>query len=305
MGEIAGLIAAFTWACTSVMMASLSARTSPVALSALRLGAATLALPLVLLFSGTTSEIADAPLLTILGIAASGFLGYGLGDTVYIRALNVLGMQITFPITMALFIGLTVLGGIVLLDEPMTFGLLGGAALVAYGASLLFSSSRRKTSEAEVQARAQGLAPSARPGWTAYALLPLVGLFWAVATLWLSAAKGDLSAIAVGTIRTPAGAIALLAFGLITQPANMRAPFASRMHIGTIVVAGLLGTLFGSLLYVYSVVEAGAAKAAVLSATAPLMALPLGVIFLGEPLGRRSVGGTACCVGGILLLTIF
>ncbi len=304
MGEIAGLIAAFTWSCTSVMLASLSARTSPVALSALRMGAATIALPLVLFVSGTASEIANAPLLTILGIAVSGFLGYGLGDTIYIRALNVLGMQITFPITMALFIGLTVLGGIVLLDEPVTVGLLGGAVLVAYGASLLFSSSRQRSAAEDIEARARGLAPSPRPGWAAYALLPLVGVFWAVATLWLAAAKGDLSAIAVGTIRTPAGAIALLTFGLITQPANMRAPFSDRMHIGTIVVAGLLGTLFGSLLYVYSVVEAGAAKAAVLSATAPLMALPLGVIFLGEPFTRRSVGGTACCVGGILLLTI-
>ena len=304
MGEIAGLIAAFTWSCTSVMLASLSARTSPVALSALRLGAATLALPIVLLVSGTASQIGDASMLTILGIAGSGFLGYGLGDTVYIRALNVLGIQITFPMTMASFIGLTVLGGIVLLDEPVTIGLLGGAILVALGASLLFSSSKRRTAAADIEARARGLAPSVRPGWAAWALLPLVGIFWAVATLWLSASKGDLSAIAVGTIRTPAGAVALLTFGMITQPGSMRAPFADRMHIGTIVVAGLLGTLFGSLLYVYSVVEAGAAKAAVLSATAPLMALPLGVIFLGEPFTRRSVGGTAACVGGILLLTI-
>ena len=44
------------------------------------------------------------------------------------------------------------------------------------------------------------------------------------------------------------------------------------------------------------------ARTAVLSATSPLMALPLSIIFLGEKLTRRIGLGTALCVVGILLV---
>lgn len=299
MGELAGLIAAFTWSVTSIALTSLSARTSPVALSALRLSAATLALPFVVLFSGTTGEIAAAPIIGLLAVAGSGFLGYGIGDTAYIRALSVVGIQITFPIATALFICFTVLGGILFFGESVTFGIIAGAILVGGGSSLLISSPRGKVG-ASVADRAE----VRKRRLIGFGLLMTVGITWAIATLWLSEAKGDLSAIAAGAIRTPAGAIGLLAFGLATRPRDIAAPFSDRRHIGAIVLAGLFGTLFGSLLYVYSVVEAGPAKAAVLSSTAPLMALPLGVVFLGEVFTKRSVWGTVCCVGGIVLVTL-
>ncbi len=296
MGELAGLLAAFTWSCTSIVLASLATKTSPVALSALRLSAASLALPLVLIFSGSADNLLAASILTVLGVAASGILAYGLGDTIYIRTLGTLGLQVSFPLSQSLFIALTVAGGVVLLDEPFTGGLVAGAALIALGAALLIRSNTESSSAAGLLSR-RDLRP--------YGLLVVIGAIWAAATLSLAGAKGDLTTIAVAAIRTPAGAVSMLAFGLLTRPAEIALPFRDRAHIGTIVAAGIVGTLFGSLMYVYSVVEAGAARASVLSATSPLMAFPLGIIFLRHQFRLTSAAGTGLCVLGILLVVLW
>jgi len=322
MGEAAALIAALTWSVTSVALTSLSARTSPVVLSGLRLGTASLIMPFLLWISGQAGDLLEASWWTLFAMAGSGLVGYGLGDTLYIRALSLIGMQQTFPISMALFIALTVIGGVLLLGEPFTWGLPAGAALIAGGVYLIVITGKREVSHvpiisaaepavatfADLPATETGPAPAMveAPPRTrtleAYVLILLVGIFWAAATLWLAGAKGDIGAIAAGTLRTPAGAVGLLAFAMATQPRNLRAPFLDRRHIGAIAAAGIAGTGFGSLLYIYAVVEAGAARTAVLSATSPLLALPLSIMFLGESFTSRIGLGTILCVAGIILV---
>ena len=317
MGELAALIAALTWSATSVALTSLSARTSPVVLSALRLGAGTLLMPLALFASGQAGDLADEKAWNLAQVVLSGFIGYGIGDTVYILALKRVGMQRTFPVTMALFIGLTVLGGVLLLDEPFTWGLPAGALLIGAGIYLIVIPGTGRVDAEAVQVPiaepgAAALAPlpvggnPARGGLDlmGYGLLLLVGILWAAATLWLAAGKGDLGAIAAGSIRTPAGAVALLGFALAFQPHELKRPFLNRNHILAIVAAGVVGTAFGSLMYVYAVVTAGAAKTAVLSATSPLLAMPLSIIFLKERFTRRIGIGTVLCVAGIVLVVL-
>ncbi len=312
MGEIAALISAMVWAGTSVALTSLSNRTAPVVLSGLRLAFGSIVVLVVLGFSGQGGDLTTASTATLIGVVASGFIGYGLGDTIYIAALKRLGMQRTFPITMALFIALTVLGGVVLLGESFTWGLPTGALLIGAGVYLVAIPARGASlqhvppvpADAAMAAFADSRAPAVlgAPGLVGYTLLVLVGVSWAIATLWLANAKGDLGPIAAGAIRTPAGAVALIGFALATQRPALAAPFRNRNHAVAILAAGMIGTGLGSLMYVYAVVEAGAARAAVLSATSPLMAIPLSIIFLGERLTRRIGAGTACCVVGILLV---
>jgi len=312
MGELAALLAALTWSATSVALTSLSTRTSPVVLSGLRLGFGALAMPLILWASGESSTIADAPLSTVAQVVASGALGYGLGDTLYILALNRLGMQRTFPVSMALYIGLTVIFGVLLLDEPFSWGLPAGALLIGAGISLIVIPAATPDRVPPPAVEAPDPAPVvvrsapayAPPGLAGYALLGGVGITWAAATLWLAAASGDLGAIAAGTIRTPAGAVALLGFALAFQRPALAAPLRDPRRLGAIALAGLVGTTIGSLLYVYAVVTAGAARTAILSSTSPLLALPLSIAFLGERLTRRILAGTLLCVAGIVLVVL-
>ncbi|MFI4927891.1 MAG: EamA family transporter, partial [Burkholderiales bacterium] len=208
MGEIAALISAVTWACTSVLLTTLTARTPPVVISALRLSAACFVLPFILLASGQASGIGDASAWTIFSVIASGVVGYGLGDTVYIHVLGMIGLQRAFPISMALFISLTVIGGIVLLGEPFKWGLPAGALLIAAGVYLIVIPGRGARGEptpviavaepalaAFPAFEAGGAAVATLPAATAtsvspaivaapnvllaYGLLVLVGLLWA------------------------------------------------------------------------------------------------------------------------------
>lgn len=311
-GQFAALAAAMIWACTSIALTSLSTRIAPVVLSGLRLAFGSAVVLVVLAFSGQAHDLADASKASLAGVILSGFIGYGFGDTIYIVALKRVGMQRTFPITMALFITLTVVGGVVVLGEDFTWGLPVGALLIGAGVYLLVIPANGSDPQpmppvpaepamntmAEIRRPAAFAAPDA----FGYGMLLAVGILWAIATLWLANARGDLDAVAAGAIRTPAGATALLGFALATQRPNLVAPFRNRNHLLAILAAGMVGTGIGSLLYVYSVLEAGAAQAAVLSATSPLMALPLSIIFLGERFTRRIGAGTAVCVLGIVVV---
>ena len=316
-GQLAALVAAMIWACTSVALTSLSTRVSPVVLSGLRLSFGSLVVLVVLFASGQAESLRDASQATLLGVILSGFVGYGLGDTIYIVALKRVGMQRTFPVTMALWIALTVAGGVLLLDEDISWGLPAGALFIGVGVYLLVIPGKGLRThpmppvpaEPAAAAFAEMEAPTpaahfASPGSFGYGLLIAVAIFWTIATLWLASAKGDLEPIAAGAIRTPAGAAVLVGFAMATQRPSLAAPFRNRNHLWAILAAGAVGTGVGSLLYVYGVLEAGAAQAAVLSATSPLMALPLSILFLGERFTQRIGLGTVLCVAGIILVVV-
>jgi drug/metabolite transporter (DMT)-like permease len=68
-----------------------------------------------------------------------------------------------------------------------------------------------------------------------------------------------------------------------------------------IAVLGAL-TSVSSVMFVAGVKHAGVAVASVLSSTAPMFAIPLAVVFLGERLTTRALVGAAVTVAGIVVL---
>ena len=66
----------------------------------------------------------------------------------------------------------------------------------------------------------------------------------------------------------------------------------------------LLGTGLGSILFIYAVEHTGAARTAFLTTSAPVFALPMGVMFLSEKLTPRVLLGTAVTILGIWLVLI-
>ena len=73
------------------------------------------------------------------------------------------------------------------------------------------------------------------------------------------------------------------------------------MILGT---AGVMGAGVGSMLYVLAVQQAGAARTAILSSTAPLFALPMAALLLHERITPRVVAGTLLSIVGIWLVTL-
>ena len=133
MGEAAALTSALCWAAVGVVVTSLSARLPAAALSALQMTIASAALLLALI----VSDLADASLATLLAVAGTGVIAFAIADPIYVRVLSIVGMQRTYPVTIGLFILLTTFGGVALLGERFTPGLLLGGALIVGGTYLI------------------------------------------------------------------------------------------------------------------------------------------------------------------------
>ena len=113
---------------------------------------------------------------------------------------------------------------------------------------------------------------------------------------------GSLDAVTAQAVRLPLAGLLLMA-----TPWGWGAPaMMGRVNRGVLARVGLLGaiTAASSVLFVTGVKLADIAVAAVLSSTAPLFAIPLGLIFLGERLTARAVFGTLVTVAGLALLQV-
>ncbi len=293
MGEAAALASALTWAGTSVALARLGSRYSAPILSMLRLLAATPFLVLVVILTGATPQLREASPGVLFAMVGSGLIGYGLGDTTYIRSLSGVGIQRMAPTTTALWVALSAAGGIWLLDERFSWGLVGGGVLVIAGTWFII-------------ARSAAALESGPPRWGAarsVLAISAVALTWTAATLVLAGGRGDLGAPAAGLVRIPTGGVAIgLALSIVTR-GDLPGMLPRGRDLALIVAVGIVGTGLGSVLYIFSVAEAGAARAVVLNSTSPLIALPLSMLVLRErPTGRIGIGTVLCVAGTVLVL---
>lgn len=291
VGEAAALASAVTWASTSIVLSRLGARYAAPVLSASRL---LLATPLAMLFMLIAGR-GTAPVTpwAIGAMIASGVIGYGIGDTTYIRSMREIGLQRVAPTTTAAWVALSALGGVLLLHEAASWRLAVGSAGVVTGTYLIVA-----------QAAAPLAASTTTRGWStisSIAAIATVAGAWTIATLLVAGARGGLPSTAIAAIRLPAGGIAIAAITSTTAGGrtHWRALPRGRDLAATIGVA-TFGTGIGSWLYLYAVTTAGAARAVVLNSTAPLMALLLSVLLLHERVSWRVALGSLLCMGGAL-----
>jgi DME family drug/metabolite transporter len=78
---------------------------------------------------------------------------------------------------------------------------------------------------------------------------------------------------------------------------------AGRGPLVTIAILSVV-TAASSVLFVASLKYAGVAVGSVLSSTAPVFALPLGVMFLGERIATATVAGVLLAVAGVVVLQL-
>lgn len=292
MGELAALASAATWAGTSTALARLGGRYHAPVLSAMRLLVATPLLIAFLVADGSASTIEPISL-PVFAMVASGVVGYGLGDTAYIRTLAKVGIQRLAPTTTAAWVALSAIGGILLLDEPATWGLVFGGVAIIAGCFLI------------VQRAASAVAEALPGEWsvprTVAAIMVVAGA-WTGATLLLAGGRGDLSTAAAGAIRIPVGGLVVGGLMLSVTRGSVLQSLPRGHDLALISAVGIFGTGIGSWLYIYAVAEAGAARAVILNSTSPLMAIVLAMVFLHERLTPNTAVGTALCVAGTLVV---
>ena len=316
MGEAAAVAAAVSWAFSSVAMTSVSVRVPALVIGALMASFASVILVTALVITGQYDDLTAASAATLLALVTSGVVGFAIGEPIYVRTLSILGMQRTYPVAMGLFILFSSTGGIVLLGERFTPGLVLGGVLIVGGAYLIAAfrrepshgghaapslpgdgSSRTAVAPAAVQARSRHL--------RAYGMLVLVPVMWTTATLVLARTADEVGPIPAAALRVPAGAMLLTVFLLLVRPRDLGDALRSRRDVLTIAGAGVAGISIASLLFVFALFEAGAARTSVLTASSPLFAMPLAVAFLGEQLTRYVLLGTTLSVAGIIIVVTF
>jgi drug/metabolite transporter (DMT)-like permease len=134
--------------------------------------------------------------------------------------------------------------------------------------------------------------------WTAV----VASVAWAVSTVMMKTPLHEIEPLTAQAVRLPL-ASALLFLTPWTRGAARSLRQAGR---GPLVRMGVLSviTAASSVLFVASLKYAGVAVGSVLSSTAPLFALPLGVVFLGERVSAWTILGALVAVSGIVVLQL-
>ncbi|MHB8516604.1 MAG: EamA family transporter, partial [Dehalococcoidia bacterium] len=248
----------------------------------------------LLVATGGLVQLSEMTFVTGVSMMASGVLGQAVGDTLYINALGFLGVTRTFPITNSAYPFLTFLLAVLLLGERVTWALPVGGLLIVAGITWIVLEQRRAD-------RGDAVRVELTRG-VVFALA--AALAWATATVWLRGQQGNLDAIAAASLRIPAASVAVLGTLAVTSRVERPPRHLTARSIAIVGLAGLLGTGLGSILFIYAVQHTGAARTAFVTTSAPLFALPMGVIFLSEKLTARVLLGTAVTIAGIWLVLL-
>jgi len=286
-GALCAAGAALSWAVIGLLVRALSASFNSVTVNAAR---STVGSALLLAWVLTTEGIAPLTAMsarTFALLAISVLLAVWLGDTAFFESTRALGLaramtvSMTYPLFAALLAAL-------FLGEALTLRLAVGSLLALGGLVLTVG-------------RQQGGVERAR-FWPGMGAATLASLAWAVSIILLKPSLAEVDAVLAQAVRLPVAAVLLWA-----TPWAWSAGAPWRGHeSGALWRLFALGglTAVSSIMFVASVQYTGVAVAAVLSSTAPMFAIPLGFVFLGERLALRGIVGTIVTVIGIGVLQL-
>jgi drug/metabolite transporter (DMT)-like permease len=290
LGEIVGLLAALAWAATGLLVRAHGAGIHAIVINALR---CTIAGAVFLAAWPFVANHEPVPLAAWFFLGLSLITGLGVGDSLYFEALKRIGVARAMPISMGYPV-LAAIGAVFLLDEKLgplaAVGIvltLGGVHLVALPAG------GREFSATHGSSPGRGY-------WVGIAMAATAAVSWSCSTLALRPALELVDVPTASAIRMPLVSALLWVtarrVGVLPRAEHLRG-----RALLAIVVTGLT-TVAATAFFLQSVALAGAGRAAVLTATSPVFAVPFSVFVLGERGGWRIAAGTLCSVIGVVLL---
>lgn len=287
-GEAVALISAVLWALSSVLMGWGVKRLHVVPLNMIRCAVSTAFFWSLLPFFGGIEALAAIPAEQWLWLFLSVAALLIVGDLLYFRSLDMAGVSWTMPVASVNPLWAVLLAA-VFVDEPLSWSLLAGTILVIAGV-ILVSRSTSKTGPVDHRRQRIGLL-----------LALLTSVAWGIGQVILKPATEGMDSVVANSIRQPMAALMMLGLALARGRLKDLRELDRRSWLA-IVVASLVGTGLGSLLFVLSIQMIGAGQTAVLTSTAPLMAIPLAVLVLRERPNLWTLIGALLATAGIILV---
>jgi len=298
IGELAALGAALCWTFSAVLYKMALAETKPVSANVVRCAGTSLILVLVFAMMGKTHVFAGLSAYVVLLASVSGLIGLGLGDTLYMSSLEILGVARAVPITCTypLF---SIVWGYLFASETTTLLVVLGAVAIVFGIWLLAGEKKQQeinNGELWRKNRSKGFF---------FALAAAIA--WSVSISLINlAVKATASleqAYAINTLRL----VAVAAFMLALVPFSSMKSLVRMMKLKTAVMllaGGLIAIGLGWFLLTTSFIYIPESKAVPISSTTPLFSTLSGVVFLREKVTARIIIGSILVVAGIFLIFV-
>jgi len=287
LGALAALGSAVTWAVTGLLVRSLMADLGSVAVNALRSSVGGALLVAWVLGTRGIAPFASISAGALALLALSIVAAVTIGDTMFFESTRALGLGRAMTVSMTYPVGAALLAA-AFLDEPITPALAAGTLLTLGGLTLIVAPWAQR-------------APGER-FWLGVGTATLASLAWAVSVVFLKSPLDDIEPVTAQAIRLPLAAATLW----VTPWA--RGALGGLRRRDPSVLARLAGlsvlNAVSSVMFVAGVKHAGVAVATVLSSTAPMFAIPLAVVFLGERLSLGALLGAAVTLAGIVVLQL-
>ncbi|MDH3499050.1 MAG: DMT family transporter [Acidimicrobiia bacterium] len=293
--QVAALLAAASWAVGAVIAANPAREMGGPRFTRLRMIYVSIMLLVAATMTGGWESIAAGDLGLI---AISAIVGLLIGDVALFTAMAQIGPRRTGVLFTA-NAPMAAIGGVLLFGERFTPLSLLGAALTVGGIVLavLFGTARGDT---HVFERIEGSMVSGVIWATVGALGQAVGALAAkpvldagADTVAVAAARAVIATVALWIVARPTDRL--------VKPAN-RAPLNARYH-GILVISGVFGMVIGMTLVLYALGHGDAGVTTILSATTPVMLLPLiWVVSHRRPTFGAWVGAATTVVGTALLV---
>ena len=287
VGMLCALGSAMSWSVTSLMVSALTPGIGSFTINAAR---TTLTAAIVIgwmLLAGGLDTVLTLSIGSLALLAVSIVLAIPIGDTIFFESAQRLGLGRAMTISMSYPVVAASLAAL-LLGERLSGPIVVGGLLTLAGLGLI------------VMARVE---PPGEPRpWRGVVEALLAALAWGVSVVALRVPLDEIDPVSAQAIRLPVGAVMLWVtpWALRGVPALLRGGWP--LFVRLLALAAL--TAVSSVMYGASVKYAGVAVASVLSSTAPLFAVPLGIVFLNERLPALALLGAVVTVAGIVMLRL-
>ncbi|MBC7129842.1 DMT family transporter [Candidatus Bathyarchaeota archaeon] len=294
IGELSALGAALCWTVSAVLYKEALKEARPIAANTIRCIGTGIFLITVLALTGGFEVLVNLQYCVILLACASGLIGLGIGDTLYLFSIDLIGVSRAVPITCTypLF---SLVWAVLLAGEHVSWQVVVAVAAIVSGIWLL-------SYEKEAGSKESSSNKSLFRGVTAALTTAIV---WSVSItlidLAIEKAPGFEQAFAINAIRIAVLMIFLLVITPLTG-GGLSFLRITRKNVARLFGGGIIALGLGWFLLALSFMYIPEAQAVPISSTTPLFSTLSGAVFLREKVTVKVAVGSAIIVLGTFLI---